>query len=102
MMRKPNYFRWTLGPDDGMASLHQPPRTLAGSVNKALMKRKNAFTVMPISLNGSIKSQTIGKRSKARIATGQHISSKSSHKINFTNIVSFHKTIRPKSPKSSF
>lgn len=79
-----------------------PPSTLAGSVNNALMKRKNAFTVMPISLNGSIRSQTIGKRSKAKTATGQHISSNSSHKMNFTNIVTFHNTIRPKPPKSSF
>ena len=67
-----------------------PPRTLAGSVNNALMKRKNAFTVIPTSLNGSIRSQTTGKRSNAKTATGQHISSNSSHKINFTNIVTFH------------
>jgi hypothetical protein len=37
-----------------------PPRTRAGSMNKALINLKNAFTVIPTSLKGRSKSQISG------------------------------------------
>lgn len=64
----------------------QPPRTRAGSINRALINPKTPFTTIPNSRKGSRSSQIRGYSSKARTATGQQIINNSSQSKNFKNM----------------
>ena len=70
----------------------EPFNTLDGKVMMLFNKSNTALTVIPISLNGKSKSQIIGYKIKAMIATGQLIISNITHKkkdvINFSEFES--------------
>jgi hypothetical protein len=64
----------------------------------ALNKSNTALTVIPTSLNGSRRSQTIGYRIKPRIARGQQSTSKINQSTNFKNMVSSFESISGSKP----
>ena len=62
-----------------------PFNNLTGNVIIALSKSNTALTVMPISLNGSSSSHTMGYKNNAARANGQQINNSKSHSINVAN-----------------
>ena len=71
------------------------PSSRAGSKSTARTSARSASNVTPISRNGSVKSQTIGKRISASSARGQQSTKRMHHPIKriraFTSL-SFHHT----------
>jgi hypothetical protein len=86
------FFRGGLSPQAWRAE-RRHPKSRAGSSSTARTSASSASKVMPISRNGSVKSQTIGKRISASRAKGQQ-STNRMHQLTkriraFTSI-SFH------------